>query len=394
MISVNTPITAKTAFRFIILLGVISFFSDTVYEGARSITGPYLSLLHASGTILGAIAGLGELLAFVLRFFSGYLVDKTGRHWTLASIGYLCNIIAIPMLALAVNWQTAAALILLERVGKALRVPARDAMLSYASKKVGRGRGFGLHQVLDQMGGMLGPLLVTFVLLYEENYPLAFALLLIPALLTFLVLNYTRIAYKAPQTFEPEETSPSSHKKMPKLFWIYIAGLSFLAAGFVDFPLIAFHFHRAGLFPAVWIPITYVIAMGASALSAFFSGWLYDRFGAHVLIVSILLSSLFPAAVFLGNLTVALLGMICWGIGLGSQRAIMKAIIADFVPQSLRGKAFGYFNALYGIAWRVVPHPRHHDARRHEARRGRHDQPHACPRLPGGHPRPYRARAA
>ncbi len=340
----------KTALNFILLLGVVSLFSDMVYEGARSIIGPYLGLLGASGAVIGFVAGFGEFIGFVLRIISGRLVDKTSKYWLIAFIGYFCNLIAIPLIALAGSWQVAAALIILERIGKAIRTPSRDAMLSYASQKIGRGTGFGLHQVLDQLGGVLGPLLITFILFYKNDYRLGFASLAIPAVLTLVILFIARNLYPHPQNLEVE-TPELTSKNIPGLFWIYLSGSALIAAGYADFPLIAFHFQKMNILPSLWIPIFYIIAMGASAISALSFGWIYDKTGCAILIISSLISSLFAPLVFLGGFNLALLGMILWGIGLGAQRSLLKAVVGDMVAKQIRGSAYGIFNTGYGVAW-------------------------------------------
>lgn len=194
------------ALKFIVLLEVVSLFADVTYEEARSITGPYLSILGASGAAVGAIVGIGELIGYGMRVFYGYLSDKSGRYWLITFVGYLINLLAVPLLAFAGNWQTAAGLIVLERFGKAIRVPAKDAMLSYATKQTGRGWGFGVHEALDQIGAVAGPLMIMAILFFQKSYQVAFATLLIPALL-FLTLS--RILYPTPQEMEP---APSTWK--------------------------------------------------------------------------------------------------------------------------------------------------------------------------------------
>src|SRR5512135_3698399 len=190
------------AWKFIILVGVVSLFSDMTYEGARSITGPFLGSLNASATVVGIVAGLGEFIGYALRLVSGYLTDRLGRYWTITFVGYALNLFVVPLLALAGSWQAAALLILLERMGKAIRTPARDAMLSHATTEVGRGWGFGFHQAMDQTGAMLGPLIVAAVLFVNGGYRAGFAYLLIPAVLAVLVIALAARLYPQPQQLE------------------------------------------------------------------------------------------------------------------------------------------------------------------------------------------------
>lgn len=340
----------ESALKFIILLGIVSLLADMTYEGARSITGPYLALLGASGAIVGFVAGFGELIGYALRIVFGYLSDKTGRYWLMTILGYSVNLLAVPLLALAGRWEVAAGLIISERIGKAIRTPSRDAMLSHATKKVGRGWGFGLHEAMDQIGAMLGPLIVALVLALKGNYKFSFGILLIPALLALTVLFVARYLYPKPRDLE---TSPITieTKGLPKVFWFYLLAVALIALGYVDFPLIAYHFKKVVLSSDNWIPIFYAIAMGVDALAALLFGRLFDRLGIVTLIFAVLFSSLFAPLIFLGRFYLAVFGMVLWGIGMGAQESIMRAAIANMIPINQRGSAYGIFNAGYGLFW-------------------------------------------
>jgi len=342
--------TVASALKFVILLGVVSLFADMTYEGARSVTGPYLAILGASGTAVGVIAGLGELLGYGLRFFTGYISDRTGRYWTITLLGYFVNLVAVPLLALAGNWEIAALFMIGERIGKAIRTPARDAMLSHATQGMGRGWGFGLHEAMDQIGAMLGPLIVALVLYLRGSYHMAFGILLVPALLALSVLVTARFLYPHPRDFEVSPVKPEG-KGFPRVFWLYLAAVALIAAGYADFPLIAFHFKEASVASDSWIPILYAIAMGVDALAALVFGRLFDRIGMPVLIAAVLVSAFFAPLVFLGGFVFAVLGMVVWGVGMGAQESVMRAVVAQMVPAEKRGTGYGIFNTGYGICW-------------------------------------------
>ncbi|HZW29829.1 MAG TPA: MFS transporter [Isosphaeraceae bacterium] len=347
-----TGISERTALRFVVLVGLVSLFADMTYEGARSITGPYLAVLGASGTAVGVIAGLGELLGYGLRLASGYLADRTKHYWALTLLGYGVNVLAVPLLALAGRWEIAAALMIAERVGKAIRTPARDVMLSQATHRIGHGRGFGLHEALDQVGAVSGPLLVALVLgTGRAGYPTAFAALWVPALLTLGVLTVAWRLFPDPRQLEAAPTDRPGPDRLPAVFWLYLAASALIAAGFADFPLIAYHLGKHAVVPPVGIPILYAFAMGVDAVAALLFGRWFDRLGLGVLIASTLLSALFAPLVFLGRGPAALMGVILWGIGLGAQESILRATIAGMVPPERRGWAYGLFNAAFGIAW-------------------------------------------
>ena len=291
----------QSSLKFVILIGVVSLFADMTYEGARSITGPYLALLGASGTVVGIVAGLGELVGYGLRLVSGYLSDRTKSYWPITLFGYVINMLSVPLLALTGLWQSAAALIILERTGKAIRNPPRDAMLSHATKEIGHGWGFGLHEALDQTGAMIGPLIVSCVLYLNGSYREGFAVLLVPALLALAVLLATRFIYPHPQDLE-EISSDLEAKGLSRQYWLYLGASGLIAAGYVDFPLIAYHFEKTQLAPAAsWIPIFYAIAMGADALAALLLGRLFDRVGLPLLIITSLACAFFAPLVFFGG---------------------------------------------------------------------------------------------
>src|SRR6266851_5275166 len=181
----NSPMALerKTALRFVWLIGLVSFFADMTYQGAHGNAGPYLALLGASGTVVGVVAGAGEFVNYGLRLVFGYWTDRTRAYWAFAFPGYAINLVAVPALALTHHWPSAAALLILERTGKGMRTPARDVMLSHAADQVGRGWAFGLHEAMDQAGGMMGPLLVAGILFTNRGYHASFAVLAIPAAL-------------------------------------------------------------------------------------------------------------------------------------------------------------------------------------------------------------------
>ena len=205
------------AWRFIILVGVVSLFSDMTYEGARSISGPFLGTLKASAVVVGVVAGLGEFLGYALRLGSGYLADRLGRYWLITFAGYSLNLLAVPLLALAGSWEIAAVLLLLERIGKAVRTPARDAMLSHATASVGRGWGFGFHEAMDQIGAVTGPLIVAAVLYYRGGYREGFAVLLLPAVLALVVITVAARLYPHPQHLEVSAPALEHHRVHPPL---------------------------------------------------------------------------------------------------------------------------------------------------------------------------------
>jgi len=354
--SIN-PDPRAVALRFVLLVGVMSFFADFTYEGARSIVGPYLGLLGASGAVVGAVAGLGELAGYGLRIVSGRLADRTRRFWPIAILGYVLQMVAVPTLALAGGWPAAAVLLVAERAGRAIRNPPRDVMLSHAGRQMGGyGWAFGLHEGLDQLGALCGPLLMAFVLGGHgrfgpvEDYRTGFGLLAVPALCTLAVLAVARLLYPRPE--EMETHPPDVHAAgLPRAFWIYLAGAALVGAGYADFALVAFHFARTSSITGSWVPVSYAMAMGVGGAGSLWFGRLFDRRGLRVLIPLTILSALFAPLVFFGGFQMALAGMAVWGLGMGVHESIVPAAVAPMVPAERRASAYGLFSAAYGLAW-------------------------------------------
>jgi MFS family permease len=347
---VGIDLPRRSAVGFIVLLGVADLFADMTYEGARSVTGPYLGVLGASAAIVGLVAGFGEFLGYALRLVSGCLSDRTGGYWPITIVGYVINLFAVPLLALTGRWELAVLLIVAERAGRGIRVPARDAMLSHAGSQTGLGWGFGLHGALDQTGAVLGPLFVCAALYLKDGYRSAFAILAIPAVLAMMVLFAARHFYPRPRDLDvapPDLTAG----RLPRRFWLYAAAAALIAAGYADFPLIAFHFGKTGLVAPIWIPVLYSLAMAADAMAALLLGRLFDRIGIGAMILATCASALSAPLAFLGGPVPAMIGMVLWGIGMGAQASVMRAAITPLAPASQRGTAYGIFNAAYGLAW-------------------------------------------
>lgn len=340
----------RHAWRAIVLFGVVSLFADVTYEGARSISGPFLQSLGASAAVVGIVAGLGEFIGYGLRIASGLFADRVRRYWLITFVGYAINLLAVPLLAFVGHWPAAVALLLVERFGKAVRNPSRDALLSGAAETVGTGRGFGLHEALDQIGAVTGPLVVAAAVARGGEYRVGFLVLLVPALLALATLGWARGELSG---VEARSRTPhdAGSEQLPRAFWLFLAGAALLAAGIADFPLIAFRLADAGVVTASAIPLLYAAAMASDAVSALIFGWLYDRLGFAVLALAALLAVPATALSFLGGVAGAIAGVVLWGAVLGAHESVVRAGVATLSPGGRRATAFGLFYAAYGGGW-------------------------------------------
>lgn len=355
----NKKRTISGAIAFITLMGIVSLFSDLTHEGARSILGEYLNLAGASAAAIGFVSGIGELCGYSLRLISGLIADKTKKYWTLVIAGYVIQVLAIPALALVPEhgWVWACGLVILERVGKAVKKPAKNTLVSFAASEIGTGKGFAYQEFLDQLGAFLGPILLFVTALVKgtddlfQTYRISFAVLLVPALITIALVLAAKIKYPDPEMFEKQEDKPENFR-FGKSFALFMASICFFAFGFADFTLITLHAANTGAFLESTLSLLYAAAMAVDAFAALFFGWLFDRIGLKALIISTLCSTFFSCFIFMtGNARIIGIGIILWGIGIGAQESIMKAAVSGMVPRSMRSTGFGIFETGFGIAW-------------------------------------------
>jgi len=342
---------------FVLAFGVVSMLADVVYEGARAITGPYLATLGATAVMVGFITGIGEAVALVLRLATGPLADRTRMYWPLTIAGYALTIVAVPLLALANSLWQAAALVITERFGKAVRTPARDTMLSHAGSEMGRGKAFAIHEALDQSGALVGPLLVGLAVAVS-GYQLGFGVLAVPAALALVAVLLVRRAVPAPERYDElaahrprGREGRAARAPLPAKFWWYSAFTAASMFGFSTFGVISYHLEVQKVLPSALIPVTYAVSMGVAALAALGSGLLYDRVGLRGLLAVLPLTAAVPFLSFATAPGLVWAGAVVWGAALGIHESTLRAAVADLVPAARRGTGYGIFTAIYGLAW-------------------------------------------
>ncbi len=359
------------AMVFIILFGIVSLFSDMTHEGAASIRGTYLSLMGASAGTIGFISGLGELVGYSMRYVFGKITDRTKKYWPMTILGYVLDILAVPSLALVGDrgWIWACILLVIQRMGKAIKKPAKDTIMSFAASQEGPGKSFAIQEGLDQIGAFLGPVLLYLVMLFKndgtdlEIFKMCFAVLAIPGAITLIMLLITKSKFPNPDHFEVEEKKPRPFK-MQKSFIFYILGISLFAFGFIDYSIVVMHVSNnysglAGnmaqtksIINSGTIPLIYAGAMLVDAVSAMIFGYMYDRKGLKALIISTIISAPFALFIFMGRSTFQVLfGVALWGVGMGAQESILKAAVTSIVPKSGRATGYGIFECSFGIFW-------------------------------------------
>lgn len=344
--------SSKAAWRLIFFLGLVSLFADITYEGARSLIPDYLTfVLGATVFMLGVVIGLGDFLGYALRLVTGPLADLWKRYWLLTFLGYGVNLFAVPLLALAGNWQTASLLIIVERVGKALRTPARDTILSSVSKDIGRGKAFGVHEVLDQAGAIAGPAIAIFALFLTGNsYRFAFSFYALPALTALLILALSYTFFRAHKKVFPKEKEEAG-KGLGKAYWLYTAMVSLSMTGLFHVAFLLYRASEYSVLPKWLVPSLFLVAMAVDAIAAIVVGLAYDRWGLKVLPVAFLLTILVPLAAYSPSPMSLYLTASIFGIVLGMQETVIRAAVTDLSPVNVRGRAYGFFNGFFGLSF-------------------------------------------
>jgi len=355
--SAPNPVPVWSAWRTVTWFGFVSLAGDLVYEGARSITGPYLASLGASALLVGLVTGAGEAAAMGLRLVFGPLADRSQRYWSLTVIGYAMTAVSVPLMALApfvgaAGLAVAATLVITERTGKAVRSPSKSALLAHAAASVGRGRGFAVHKALDQVGAFAGPLVVAAVIALSGDAWLGLAVLAIPGAGTLLLLARIHRAVPDLTVYDPPATAAAGgvvaeHAgRLPARFYLFAGFASAATVGLMTFGVISFHLVHEGLVAEAVVPVVYAVGMGVEAVAALATGFAYDRVGARVLVVLPVVVAAVPFLTFAPTLTVVLGGIVVWGAATGILDSTVKAEVASLVPAARLATAYGVFAAF------------------------------------------------
>lgn len=366
MIKEKKKLKMTNAIIFIILMGIVSMFSDMTHEGAKSIYGAFLQLLGASPKTISLVSGFGEFIGCSLILLTSYIENITKKFWLFTYVGYIINVLAIPALALSSEkgWIFAMIMILTERVGRAIRKPAKNTLVSFAGADVGAGKAFALQEFLDQLGAFIGPLILTLTLSLKgslstyNSYRLCFLILGIPAIITLGFLVFASLKYPHPDlSFEqkPKEEAKEITKskfKLTKKFGLYLVAISLSAIGFIDYPIITLYINSLQIIKVTYLPLFYSLAMLSDAISALVFGNLFDKYGIKILAVSTIISMMFSLFIFISNsLPMIIIGSILWGVGMGAQESILKSAVTVLVPKDNRAMGFGIFEFAFGIFW-------------------------------------------
>jgi len=347
---------AKRMIIVFLLLGFISLFADITYEGARSVLGAYLEYLEASIFIAGVIS-IGDLLNYFMRGISGFIAGYTRSsrmYWCLVLLGYSINLFAVPLLAFVGKWELAFILVLIERSGKGLRAPVRDVILAEVTEGIGKGKGFGLHELMDQMGAILGPGFVAWSLYNSGgDFRLAFKYLFIPASIAILLVIIAMSIYPRIRSVETTPKNALRFRGFSRRYYLYIASMMFLSMGFIHWHVVSYYIEQQGIISKYLIASLYLIAMASDAIIALPVGFLYDRIKLKILLITPLLPVLIIILFTSISIQTLFIMSIIWGILMGIYETAMRASIADLVEAGSRAYAYGLYGLVFGSSWTI-----------------------------------------
>jgi len=336
------------------VLGFVSLFADMVYEGGRSVSGAYLEHLGAPPTGAAAV-GAGEFVGYVLRFLAGYfatIYQSPRLLWGLVIAGYALTATSIPLLSCAPAWEAVVSLYVLDRVGKGLRAPSRETIVAEVSRGIGLGKGFGIHELLDQVGAFAGPLLVA-TLIALQGYKSAFAYLAIPGAISVALVSLAFKLYSPLRGISRVAGYGAGFKGLGSKFWLYVSASSALALGFVHWAIVGYYLKSQGLLSDYEIGAAFSVAMLVDALVAIPMGHVFDKVGLRVLLVQPFLSVALVSALLFAPRALTWLIAVCYGVVMCSEESIMKASIACLVEPPKRPLAYGVFGLFFGLAWAI-----------------------------------------
>ncbi|AOJ18106.1 MFS transporter [Burkholderia cenocepacia] len=339
--------------RSVWVLGCVSLLMDVSSEIIHSLLPMFLMAgLGASATTIGLIEGIAEATSPVVKVFSGTLSDYLRNRKWLAVAGYALGALSKPLFAIAPTIGVVVTARIVDRVGKGIRGAPRDALVADVTPVHLRGAAYGLRQSLDTVGAFLGPLLaVVIMLMWRDDFRLAFWLAVIPGVLAVALLA---VGIDEPARAPGEKrVNPIRREVVAQLgaryWWVVAVGGVFALARFSE----AFLVLRAmgsGV-PVALVPLVMVAMNVVYALSAYPFGKLADT-TSHTKLMVVGLALLIAADIVLAHgahWPAVLVGVALWGLHMGMTQGLLATMVAQAAPAELRGTAFGVFNLISGI---------------------------------------------
>ena len=356
--------------RAVWLLGWVSFFTDLATEMVYPLLPLFLTrVIGASALSLGIIEGIADAANSALKVGSGWLADRTGAPKRIVIAGYGLSSAARPLIAVAAAWPQVLGIRFVDRLGKGIRGAPRDAMLAGFAPEGSRGRVYGFHRAMDHAGAVVGPLIAAaFLFFYPGAYRTLFALTIVPGAVVMLILLRVPEQPAPPPATLPADAPAPGRERLPRSFYHLMGIILLFSLGNATDAFLLLRLSDVGV-PAFWIPLLWSGLHVVKVLSSVAGGALSDVAGRRTMIGA---GWLCYAAVYAGfgmfTSPAAVIGLfLAYGLYFGLTEGVEKAWVADLAPVSVRGTAFGIYNAvlgagtlaaslLFGVLWtRVSP---------------------------------------
>ena len=335
-------------------LGFVSFFTDMSSEMIFGILPLFIiDDLGAGKSILGFVEGMGEAVGYGTRTVSGTISDKVGKRKSLILLGYGLSTLAKPFFALSASWPHVLGIRITDRIGKGIRTSPRDALLADSIEPVNQGRAFGLHRAMDQAGAIVGPL-IAFGLLYYFEIRDIFWFSLIPGIIALFIL--ARHVQERKIIPKNQGVFANFRELLRGKFLMFLLIITVFSIGAFNFSFILVESSELGL-EDNFVPLVYVVINIMHTLVGLPSGILADKIGTEkVVLISFALFLLtciigfFETEFVLVGFVMAAIFGLYHGITITSQRTM----VSRYVPEQLRGTAFGLYYLFVGISFLVA----------------------------------------
>jgi MFS family permease len=332
-----------------VLLAFASLFADISSEMLYPILPIFLTqVLHASGSVVGVVEGIAEATQNVVQGFSGWLSDKLQKRKALALIGYLVSALGKPLMGIATAWPGVLGGRFLDRLGAGFRSAPRDALIASSAPDEYRGRAFGLEGIGDNLGAFLGPLLAVLLFLsFHFEIRCIFFVAIVPGLLAFLMVL---LVHERPVPVAAKSKIDVNFREFPVEYWKYLLVIAIFEIGNSSNSFLILQTKNIG---ASFV-VTILIYAGFNLMAALISypaGSLSDRWGRRNILLSSFMIFFVAYLGFARARSVAAIAVlfVFYGLFQGIFRSVGKALASDFVPESLRASAVGWYSAVVGL---------------------------------------------
>ena len=337
--------------RSVWLLGWVSLATDSATEAIYPLLPFFLTQVLGAGAVsLGIVEGAAEAVNSVLKILSGRAADRTQRKRPLVLFGYGVSSLARPFIAITTSWTQVFTVRVLDRVGKGVRGAPRDALLAATATPETRGKIFGFHRAMDNLGAVVGPLAATaFLWFFPGEYRTLFALTIVPGIIAIVLILLIR-EDPVPGTVHPSPEAIQAPEAPGRRFTLFMLVLSIFTLGnSTDAFLLLKLTNAAG--SAKFVPLMWAALNLVKAAVSIVGGAWSDRIGRRVVIAIgwLVYAVVYAGFAFSASLGALLAWFLVYGFYYGFAEGTEKALIADIAPAESRGVAYGVYTAVQGI---------------------------------------------